>query len=174
MGRKLAERGLVTYAPYKGVTLRAPGRRIADAILRRRRLWGVFLWDRLGLDPARADDVACDMEHITPDDVTERLAGFLDDAPVGPTGRPIPTASGAATHPDRPLADGTPGEQHRVAAIAGPPAAGAFLSEQGIAAGDLIDLMAVAEDGSALVATPRGVIRLGPRAAGWIHIEGRP
>ena len=51
MCRKLETRGLVTYQPYKGVTLTPKGKHIALQVLRKRRLWEVFLGSKLGLDP---------------------------------------------------------------------------------------------------------------------------
>ena len=90
MIRKLDARGFVEYEPYRGVSLTDRGREIASSILRRRRLWGVFLSEQLGMSPARADDVACDLEHVTPDEVADLLSGFLGDPSSGPQGRAIP------------------------------------------------------------------------------------
>ena len=92
MVKKLSGRGLVEYVPYRGVTLTGDGDAIAQGVLRRRRLWGVFLTDHLGLSPAAADDAACEFEHVTPPDVELRLAAFLGEPMVGPKGRRIPRA----------------------------------------------------------------------------------
>lgn len=90
MIRKLEAGGFVEYLPYKGVVLTEDGRNTANAVLRNRRLWGVFLTDHLGLSPDRADEVACEMEHVTPEEVASRLSLFLGDPSTGPGGRPIP------------------------------------------------------------------------------------
>lgn len=58
MIRKLDARGYVDYEPYRGVSLTESGRAVASSILRRRRLWGVFLSGQLGLSAARADEIA--------------------------------------------------------------------------------------------------------------------
>jgi DtxR family Mn-dependent transcriptional regulator len=73
MIKKLEASDLVAYTPYKGVTLTRSGDQLANTVLRNRRLWGRFLADHLGLTPAKADEVACDMEHVTPDMVADRL-----------------------------------------------------------------------------------------------------
>ena len=66
---------ILTIDKIPGATLTEAGRLVASSILRRRRLWGVFLSEQLGLTPARADEIACDLEHITPDDVADLLSG---------------------------------------------------------------------------------------------------
>lgn len=95
MIKKLAERELLTYEPYKGVSLTAEGKEIAACILRRRRLWGVFLSERLGVDSTRADEIACDLEHITPDEVADLLSEYLGHPEEGPKGTPIPAGHGS-------------------------------------------------------------------------------
>ena len=49
MIKKLGARGLVTYEPYKGVTLTAEGQTQALCVIRRHRLWERFLADVLGI-----------------------------------------------------------------------------------------------------------------------------
>ncbi|KAA3648443.1 MAG: metal-dependent transcriptional regulator [Chloroflexi bacterium] len=77
MVHKLEERGLVTYTPYKGVFLSSEGRERTDGILRKRRLWQSFLERCLDLGADDAEALACRMEHITPDNVADRLGLFL-------------------------------------------------------------------------------------------------
>lgn len=90
MVRKLVARGLLTYEPYRGVQLTPPGARIADQVLRTRRLWATFLVEHLGFSPVDADTQACDLEHTTSSETAERLAAFLGNPEAGPLGRPIP------------------------------------------------------------------------------------
>ena len=63
MVRKLADEGLVTYIPYKGIVLTPAGTNIATRILRYRRLWEVFLVKKLKLALAPADQLACRLER---------------------------------------------------------------------------------------------------------------
>jgi len=97
MMRKLGEQELVTHTPYKGVTLTKKGREAASSVLRRQRLWEVFLYDHLKIEWARIYELACSLEHATAPEVTEALAGFLGNPTNCPRGNPIPDESGAFT-----------------------------------------------------------------------------
>ena len=94
MVRKLEGEGLVHYHPYKGVELTDRGQVIASRTLRNRRLWQLFLVDQLQVSLEEADAMACDLEHITPDDIAQRLSSYLDEPAVGPGGHPIPALNG--------------------------------------------------------------------------------
>jgi DtxR family Mn-dependent transcriptional regulator len=90
MVRKLEKIGLVSYAPYKGVELTESGSLIASRILRQRRLWEVFLVEHLYLMSTEAEELTCRLEHIFPEAEVERLAEFLGNPRVSPTGKLIP------------------------------------------------------------------------------------
>jgi DtxR family Mn-dependent transcriptional regulator len=94
MVRRLADRGLVEYHPYRGVSLTPRGRRAARRVLRGRRLWATFLVEHLGFTPGEADALACSLEHVTPPAAADRLARYLGDPAVEPLGRVIPPAAG--------------------------------------------------------------------------------
>ena len=47
MVQKLAEKSLVSYTKYKGTHLTPEGRKIAAKVVRKHRLWEVFLVDKL-------------------------------------------------------------------------------------------------------------------------------
>ena len=96
MVRRLEERGLVEYHPYRGVALTPAGRRVAGRVLRGRRLWACFLSGHLGYSPDEADALACSLEHVTPPDAADRLARFLGDPAADPSGRPVPPSVEAA------------------------------------------------------------------------------
>lgn len=94
MMRKLGEQGLVTHTPYKGVTLTPRGHEAAANVLRRQRLWEVFLYDELKIEWAMVYELACSLEHATVPEVTEALAAFLGYPTVCPRGNPIPDENG--------------------------------------------------------------------------------
>jgi DtxR family Mn-dependent transcriptional regulator len=154
MVKKLAARTLVDYIPYKGVTLTEDGAEIAAGVLRRRRLWGVFLSEHLGLSPQEADDAACEFEHVTPPEVEQRLATFLGQPSVGPRGRPIPTGDGAtdAAETGRELAVAEVGATVRVARVVGSGTVAAFLHDEGILPGAQISVVGRSDDGTTLLA----------------------
>jgi len=153
MIRKLAGRGYVEYEPYQGVTLTDAGRAVALSILRRRRLWGVFLSEQLGLTPERADEVACDFEHITPDDVADLLSGYLGDPAAGPRGRSIPEGGSDAPPPATVRLDAVPaGESRSVVAVDLPDELCRFVESQGVVAGAKVEVIGVGSGGDRLVA----------------------
>lgn len=163
MVKKLASLGLLTYTPYKGVALTDEGVALADTVLRSRRLWSVFLVEHLGLSPADADDVACEMEHVTPEAVADRLSSFLGDPTLGPQGRVIPNGSRRIDVQRHSLADLVGGASASVQSVAAVHAG--FLEAQGITVGDTVDVLASAPDGSVLVRGTADAVHVAPEVA---------
>ena len=89
MIKKLVARELVTYEPYKGVTLTAEGQAQALRVIRRHRLWERFLADVLGISWDRVHEEACQLEHATSALVEEKLAQFLSEPETCPHGHPV-------------------------------------------------------------------------------------
>ncbi len=166
MVKKLEQFGLVEYTPYKGVSLTLEGEILAQTVLRNRRLWGFFLSEHLGLEPERADEVACEMEHITPEFVADRLSAFLGDPHFGPTGKPIPRFDTADSIP---LADVATGRTVTVVSIAAP--YDSFLASQGAERGAKVSVVATATDGSVILETPNGPVNLAPSAAAAVTVK---
>jgi len=158
MIKKLESVGLVAYTPYKGVTLTAAGDELANTVLRNRRLWGRFLADHLGLTPAKADEVACEMEHVTPEMVAVRLASFLGDPTTGPTGMPIPGRSEPERLASTPLTDIDVGEPATVVAVG--TNSESFLRSQGIVEGAELTVLGTGESFSVLLEGPSGSVHL--------------
>lgn len=90
MAKKLAERGLVDYIPYRGVRLTPEGRREATRALRRHRIVERFLTDMLGFPWQDAHELAIQFEHEVPDPVEKRLYQALRKPSTCPHGFPIP------------------------------------------------------------------------------------
>lgn len=101
MVQKLAQRALLSYHPYYGVTLTPEGEAVAAALVRRHRLWERFLTDMLHLPWDAAHTIAEQLEHAAPEIVTEGLAGLLGEPAACPHGGPIPPAD--PTQPGAPL-----------------------------------------------------------------------
>ena len=115
MAGKLAEQGLVTREPYKGMALTAEGKHQALIVIRHHRLWERFLTDVLGLPWDQVHEEACRLEHVTSPLVEERLAQFLGEPETCPHGHPVPTADGEmAIEAGYPLAKLTAGQRARV------------------------------------------------------------
>jgi DtxR family Mn-dependent transcriptional regulator len=94
MVRKLHRQGLVEHVPYRGVALTEAGEREALRILRRHRLWELFLTDVLGLSWDEVHQEAHRLEHATSERVADRLSEFLGEPAVDPHGQPIPARDG--------------------------------------------------------------------------------
>ena len=91
---KLADKKLVEYEKYKGVSLTGAGRKTALAIVRKHRLWEVFLVEKLGFTWDKVHDIAEQLEHIDSDELIEKLDLFLGKPKFDPHGDPIPDSSG--------------------------------------------------------------------------------
>ena len=94
MIKKLAEKKLVDYKRYQGVTLTEKGRLIAAIIVRKHRLWEVFLVDKLSFSWDEVHDVAEQMEHIKSEKLIDELDAFLEFPTDDPHGDPIPDKDG--------------------------------------------------------------------------------
>jgi DtxR family Mn-dependent transcriptional regulator len=92
MVHRLQDRGLVEHTPYKGVKLTEDGSERAEGILRRHRLWECFLTEHLGLPRAHVHDLACRLEHVSTDMLTDALDEYLELPAFCPHGNAIPTA----------------------------------------------------------------------------------
>ena len=94
MIKKLADKGFVDYIKYQGVTLTDKGKNAAIDIVRKHRLWEVFLVDKLNFKWDEVHDVAEELEHIKSTLLVERLDEFLEYPKVDPHGDPIPDQHG--------------------------------------------------------------------------------
>lgn len=94
MARKLASKGLIRYEPYKELELTEKGKEIAITVLRRHRLWEMFLHRVLKMDLSEVHSDAERLEHQTSDSLLARIDDFLGNPKFDPHGDPIPTADG--------------------------------------------------------------------------------
>jgi DtxR family transcriptional regulator, Mn-dependent transcriptional regulator len=101
MLKRLAEKNLINYEKYKGVTLTKNGNLLATRLIRRHRLWEVFLLQHLDFSWDEVHDIAEQLEHIQSDELIERLDKFLDFPKFDPHGDPIPDADGNFTYRKR-------------------------------------------------------------------------
>lgn len=94
MLKKLAEKELVSYQKYQGVTLTDKGFYSAKMIVRKHRLWEVFLVDKLNFSWDEVHEIAEELEHIKSENLINKLDAFLDFPLFDPHGDPIPNADG--------------------------------------------------------------------------------
>jgi DtxR family Mn-dependent transcriptional regulator len=94
MLKKLAEKDLVNYKKYQGVSLTENGKLSAKMIVRKHRLWEVFLVEKLHFTWDEVHDIAEQLEHIKSEQLINRLDDFLGNPTEDPHGDPIPDANG--------------------------------------------------------------------------------
>lgn len=94
MLRKLSRDGFVDYQKYKSIKLTSQGESYAKNMLRRHRIWEVFLHQTLGMPWDKVHDEAEKLEHSSSDDLINILEEFLKFPEVDPHGYPIPDKNG--------------------------------------------------------------------------------
>lgn len=173
MVHRLVGRRMVDYRRYRGARLTETGRSYARALIRRHRLWERFLHDDLGLPWEAVHDLACELEHAAPDEVTEALAARLDRPLRCPHGNPIPEAGEAAmTMPGRPLLELAEGEGGTLLAVHPESSENlGYLARHRFLPGTTFRLERVeATDGLRLLRWAGGTIAVGPALAAQLHV----
>lgn len=94
MLKKLQEKELITYDKTKGAFLSRTGEIAALDIIRKHRLWEVFLVDKLNYGWDEVHDIAEQLEHIHDDQLAKKLDDFLGNPAFDPHGDPIPGSNG--------------------------------------------------------------------------------
>lgn len=94
MIKKLSKKKCINYIKYKGVTLTKKGREKAIIIIRKHRLWEVFLVQKLQFNWDEVHDIAEELEHIQSSLLIDRLDAFLEFPKHDPHGDPIPNKKG--------------------------------------------------------------------------------
>lgn len=94
MIKKLHEKELIDYKKYQGVYLTESGIYTAKMIIRRHRLWEVFLVEKLQFTWDEVHDVAEELEHIKSEKLINKLDAYLEYPKEDPHGDPIPNAKG--------------------------------------------------------------------------------
>ncbi len=94
MVKKLADEGSLTHTPYKGVELTESGKRTALKIVRKHRLWEMFLVEVLHFGWDEIDQEAERFEHIMSEKMEDKIDEVLGFPAVDPHGDPIPAKNG--------------------------------------------------------------------------------
>ena len=101
MVQKLSDKGLLDYRKYKGASLSKEGKKAAAIIIRKHRLWEVFLVEKLNFQWDEVHAIAEQLEHIHSDELINRLDAFLDHPDYDPHGDPIPDKNGVIKTADK-------------------------------------------------------------------------
>jgi len=94
MLKKLSEKDLVSYQKYQGVNLTENGLLSAKMIVRKHRLWEVFLVEKLAFNWDEVHEIAEELEHIKSEALINKLDAFLGFPAFDPHGDPIPNEKG--------------------------------------------------------------------------------
>lgn len=94
MLKKLTDKKLIQYDKTKGAKLTEKGSKTALLIVRKHRLWEVFLQEKLGYSWDEVHEIAEQLEHIQYGDLADRLEKFLEFPEYDPHGDPIPKSNG--------------------------------------------------------------------------------
>jgi DtxR family Mn-dependent transcriptional regulator len=94
MIRKLAGRKLLRHTPYRGVRLTPSGEAMALRMIRKHRLWELFLVQHLKFGWEEVHEHAERLEHATDDELERRLFEMLGRPSRDPHGDPIPGDDG--------------------------------------------------------------------------------
>ena len=143
MVRRLADQGLITHEPYRGVRLTNEGRHAALRTLRRHRILECYLTEVLGFPWDRVHEEAERLEHAASEDLIERMASALGDPKQDPHGAPIPTRDGRVEEMRLvTLANALPSERLRVRRVEDDDAERLrYLAKLGIRPGSLVRIL---------------------------------
>jgi DtxR family Mn-dependent transcriptional regulator len=94
MVKKLSAKDLIDYEKHRGVTLTEKGEKVAIHIVRKHRLWEVFLVEKLDFKWDEIHEIAEQLEHIDSEELIKRLDKHLNYPKFDPHGDPIPDQKG--------------------------------------------------------------------------------
>lgn len=119
MIQKLYEKKLLNYRKYQGFLLTKKGEKIALSIIRRHRLWEVFLAEHLNFNWDEVHDIAEQTEHINSAKLVDRLDKYLGYPKYDPHGDPIPDKNGKIiNHKNFMLSDARKGQYLEIMGLA--------------------------------------------------------
>ncbi len=94
MIKKLKKKHLLTFLPYKGISLTQEGKKIAIRMIRAHRIWEVFLAHNLNFTWENLHEDSEKLEHASSEKLVESLYQYLGKPKVCPHGNPIPDLEG--------------------------------------------------------------------------------
>ncbi|HMS64741.1 MAG TPA: metal-dependent transcriptional regulator [Ignavibacteria bacterium] len=94
MVSKLSKSDYIENNPYKGFKLTKKGEAIAINLVRKHRIWEVFLVEYLKYPWENVHNEAENLEHASSDELILRMENFLEYPKFDPHGHPIPDKNG--------------------------------------------------------------------------------
>ncbi len=174
MMQRLSEKKLVNYRKYKGVSLTDLGRNTALSIIRKHRLWEVFLVEKLHFSWDEVHDVAEQLEHIKSEKLVNLLDEHLGFPQYDPHGDPIPGKDGNYPSRDKQLLSQLP-ENAQGVCIGVKDSSASFLKyldRNEISLGDKIKLLEREDfDNSLIVQVGKRKIRVSNQIASNLYLK---
>lgn len=173
MLKKMSQKKLISYEKYRGVKLTSRGKGLAVNIVRKHRLWEVFLLQELGFLWDEVHDIAEQLEHIESDELVGRLDKYLGNPKFDPHGDPIPDKQGRiVNHKSFALSEGRAKEKYILSGVSNHDKA--FLkhvSELGIKLNDVITVKSVMDyDRSLAVSIHNKILVLSAEVAAKLKV----
>ncbi len=117
--KKMAVKKLISYQKSKGVKLSEQGRQIALSIIRKHRLWEVWLVNKLNFKWDEIHEIAEQLEHVVSKKLIEKLDDHLGFPKTDPHGDLIPDVNGQfIKNSSKPLLDHKTGDKTRFVGVA--------------------------------------------------------
>jgi DtxR family Mn-dependent transcriptional regulator len=119
MANKLSKQGFIDYEKYRGIKILEKGRKLAINVLRKHRLWEIFLIETLGLNWGEVHDEAERLEHGTTNFLIDKIDEYLDYPKADPHGAPVPNKDGSfrTEITDFPMADCKKGQSYKISRV---------------------------------------------------------
>lgn len=175
MLKKLGDKKLVIYDKVKGARLTEKGNKTAIEIVRKHRLWEVFLLEKLGYNWGEVHEIAEQLEHVHYNGLADRLDKFLGYPNYDPHGDPIPDRNGKTPATKwRPLYEAEIGKKVKVVNVDdNSPDFIKYLDKQEIALNSIITIKQIQHfDNSLLIELKsKKEVYLSPEASRKIFVE---
>lgn len=94
MANKLSKQGFIEYKKFKGIKLLSKGKKVAVDVIRKHRLWELFLMKTLNLTWDEVHAEAEKLEHYTTENLIDKIDEKLNFPIYDPHGEPIPNKNG--------------------------------------------------------------------------------
>ena len=101
MIKKLTVKKLLYHKKYKGTNISSNGKKLAVQIIRKHRLWEVFLYEKLKFKWDEVHKIAEELEHISNEKLIDKLDKYLKYPKIDPHGDPIPNKLGEIDFVDK-------------------------------------------------------------------------
>lgn len=144
MIKRLMRKKMVTYQRYKGTRLTESGKAIAIDLIRKHRLWELFLVKHLNFSWEDVHSEAEKLEHVTSKALEDSLYHYLGEPTRCPHGNVIPSLDGKISKLDHKLLKHvSPNERLRISRVLDDPKLLIYLDELGLKLGDEVTVTGV-------------------------------